>query len=105
MHNILTAIAIGLAAGVIDAAPMIIMKLEKRATISAFLHYFALGIVIPFVNWGIPQWSAGIIISMLSAIPIMIIVYPGDKKSIIPMTAFSIILGAAIGIAGSIFII
>lgn len=101
MNNFLIAILIGLCAGIIDVVPMIIMKLDKVANISAFTHYFVLGLIIPFVNWGLEPWISGVIISFLSALPIMIIVFPKDKKALIPMTIFSIILGAAIGLAGA----
>ena len=105
MNNILIAVIIGLAAGLIDVTPMIIMKLERIANISAFTHYFILGLIIPFVSWDIAPWIKGMIISFLSALPIMILVYPKDKKSLIPMTVFSLILGAGIGLAGAKFII
>lgn len=104
MHDILIAIIIGLAAGLIDVTPMVIMKLDKTANISAFVHYFALGLIIPFVSWDLAPWLKGICISLLSALPVMIIVYPKDKKAIIPMLAFALILGAGIGIAGAKFI-
>jgi hypothetical protein len=104
MNDFLIAIIIGLVAGLIDIIPMIIQKLDKRDTISAFAHYFALGLIIPFVNWAVAPWIKGIIIALLTAIPIMIIVYPKDKKAIIPMILFSLILGAGIGIAGAKFI-
>jgi hypothetical protein len=104
MNDFLTAIIIGLVAGLIDVTPMIIMKLDKKANISAFIHYFVLGLIIPFVSWGIEPWIKGIVIALLTAIPIMIIVYPKDKKAIIPMIIFSLILGAGIGIAGAKFI-
>lgn len=104
MTNFITAIIIGTVAGLIDAIPMIIQKLDKRDTVSAFLHYFALGLIIPFVNWGIAPWIKGIIIALLTSIPIMIIVYPKDKKAIFPIFIFSLILGAGIGIVGAKFI-
>lgn len=104
MNNILIAIIIGLVAGLIDVIPMIIMKLEKSANISAFVHYFVLGLIIPFVGWEMTPWLKGIIISFLTAIPVMVIVYPKDKKAIIPMIIFSLILGAGIGMAGAKFI-
>jgi len=104
MNDFLIAIIIGLVAGLIDVTPMIIMKLEKVANISAFVHYFVLGLIIPFVSWEITPWLKGVIISFISAIPIIIIVYPKDKKAIIPMIIFSLILGAGIGIAGAKFI-
>lgn len=104
MNDLLIAIIIGLVAGLIDVTPMIIMKLEKAANISAFVHYFVLGLIIPFVEWEMAPWLKGAIISFLSSIPVMIIVYPKDKKAIIPMIIFSLILGAGIGIAGAKFI-
>ena len=104
MNNFLIAGLIGLIAGLIDIIPMMIQKLNKRDTISAFAHYFALGLIIPFVNWGIALWITGVVIALSTSIPIMIIVFPRDKKAIIPMIIFSLILGAGIGIAGAKFI-
>ncbi len=104
MNDFLIAIGIGLTAGLIDIIPMTIQKLDKRDTISAFVHYFALGLIIPFVNWGLAPWMTGMIIALLTAIPVMIVVYPKDKKAIVPMILFSLLLGAGIGIAGAKFI-
>jgi len=104
MNDFLIALIIGLVAGVIDVVPMVIMKLEKSASLSAFFHYLVLGLIIPFVSWDIQPWIKGVIISFLSAIPIMIIVSPKDRKALIPIIIFSIILGAGIGIAGAKFI-
>ena len=101
---IFMAIIIGLVAGLIDIAPMIFMKLEMGTNISTFVHYFALGLIVPFVSWEITPWLKRMIISIISAIPVMIIVYPQDRKAIIPMHAFSWILGAGIGFAGTKFI-
>lgn len=105
MYNFLIAILIGFTAGLIDIVPMIIQKLDKRDIVSAFLHYFALGLIIPFVNWEIAAWLKGIVIALLTSIPIMTIVYPRDKKAIMPMLIFSLILGAGIGLAGAKFIV
>ncbi len=105
MGNLIIAITIGIVAGLIDIIPMIIQKLNRQDTISAFAHYFALGLIIPFINWEIAPWLKGLIIALLTAIPFMIIVYPKDKKAIFPMFVFSLILGSGIGIAGSTFIV
>lgn len=105
MNNITLAILIGLAAGLIDVTPMLLQKLDRRDSVAAFLHYFALGIIIPFVQWDIAPWGKGILIAFLTAIPTMVLVYPKDKKAIIPMIIFAILLGAGIGIAGAYFIV
>jgi hypothetical protein len=104
MYNFLIAALIGLSAGIIDVVPMIIMKLDKTSCISAFTHYLVLGFIIPFIDFGINPIITGIIVSFITALPVMVIVYAKDKKAIIPITIFSIILGAAIGFAGDKFI-
>ena len=40
MDTLLLSAIIGVVAGTIDIIPMVIQKLDKRATISAFLQYF-----------------------------------------------------------------
>ena len=84
--------------------PMIIQKLDKFACISAFIHWIVLGLIIPYVNWDIQPWLRGLLIALLTAIPIIIIVYPQDPKGLIPMFIFSAILGIGIGVTGAKFI-
>ncbi len=87
-------------AGILYCIPMIIQRLNRRDTFSAFIHYFTLGVIIPFVQWNINPCIKGLIIALLTSVPIMIIVYPKDNKALIPIIIFSLILGAGIGIAG-----
>ncbi len=105
MKNILIALIIGVVAGLIDVTPMIIRKLDKTACWSAFTHWVALGLIIPFVHWDMQPWLKGLIIGELTAIPIMIIVSKIDKKSLIPISIFSAILGIGVAVAGSYLII
>lgn len=104
MEKILIALCIGIVAGLIDVAPMIVQKLDKTACWSAFVHWVVLGLIIPFVHWEIQPWIKGLIIGELSVIPIMIIVLAKDKKALIPMSIFSAILGIGVAVTGSIFI-
>ncbi len=104
MNDIYIALLIGIIAGILDVVPMIIQKLDKYASLSAFIHWVVLGMIIPYVNWDMQPWCKGIVIALLTAIPIMIIVYQQDKKALMPMTIFSLILGAGVGLAGAKFI-
>ena len=83
---------------------MVIQKMEKSANLSAFSHWVVLGLIIPFVSWNIAPWLKGLIIAELSAVPILFMVAPKDKKAILPITIMSAILGIAIAIAGKAFI-
>ncbi len=103
MNNFLIALSIGICAGIVDVIPMLIQKLNKTASLSAFSHWVVLGLIIPFVDWDIDPWLKGLIIAELSGIPIMIIVGAQDRKALIPITVMSAILGAAVGFAGAYF--
>ena len=104
MNNLLIALCIGVVAGIIDVTPMIIQKLNKTANWSAFIHWVVLGLIIPFVHWDLDPWLKGLIIGVLTTVPVMIIVSTNDKKALIPMTLFSALLGAGVGLVGAYFI-
>ena len=104
MNTFIIAILIGITAGLIDVIPMLIQKLDKSACWSAFLHWVVLGLTIPFVNWDMVPWLKGLLIAELTAIPIMFIAFPKDKKAVIPIFIFSAFLGAGVGMAGAHFI-
>jgi hypothetical protein len=104
MKQIIIALIIGIVAGIVDIVPMIIQKLEKRASLSAFTHWVFLGLIIPFVNWGIQSWLKGLIIGILASIPVLIIITDKDKKSMVPVLLFSAVLGIGVALAGAKFI-
>ena len=101
MDKLLLSVIIGVVAGVIDIIPMIIQKLDKRGTISAFLQYFFVSIII--VNIDLPHivwWLQGGLISVALALPVVFIVSKQDKKVVPIILTMAAILGTLIGIAG-----
>ena len=101
MNILLLSVLIGLAAGFIDIIPMLIKKLDKRATLSAFFQYLFLSIVIinidlPYIVW----WLEGAVISLAFSLPIVLIVSIEEKNSVPIILINSVILGSLIGIAG-----
>jgi len=101
MDTLLLSAIIGIVAGIIDVIPMIIQKLDKRATISAFLQYFFVSIIIvnidfPHIAW----WLQGGLISVALALPVVFIVSKQDKKVVPIILTMAAILGTLIGIAG-----
>jgi hypothetical protein len=101
MDTLLLSAIIGVVAGIIDIVPMIIQKLDKRASISAFLQYFFVSIII--VNIDLPHvvwWLQGGLISMAFALPVVVIVSMQDKKAVPIILTMAAILGTLIGIAG-----
>ncbi len=104
MNKIVIALIIGIVAGIIDVIPMVIQKMDRYSNLSAFTHWLVLGLIIPFVSWNVDGWLKGLIIAEISAVPVLLMVAPKDKKAIIPIAAMSAVLGVAIGVAGSKFI-
>jgi len=89
MHHLFIALFIGIVAGVIDVIPMILQKMDKSANLSAFTHWVVLGLIIPFVSWNMAPYLKGLIIAEISAVPILLLVVPKDKKALAPITLMS----------------
>ena len=104
MKNIFIALIIGISAAIIDVVPMIIQRIDKSACISAAVQWIVLGLIIPYVNWDMQPWLKGLIIGVMTALPIIILVFAKEPKSIIPIIIFSAILGVAVGLAGARFV-
>ena len=101
MDTLFLSAIIGVVAGIIDIIPMVIQRLNKRATISAFLQYFFVSIII--VNIDLPHiawWLQGGLISVAFALPIAVLVLEKDKKAVPIILTMAVILGTLIGVAG-----
>ena len=101
MDTLLLSALIGIVAGSIDIIPMLIQKLDKRATISAFLQYFFVSIII--VNTDLPHivwWLQGGMISVAFALPVVVLVSAQDRKAVPIILTMAAILGTLIGVAG-----
>lgn len=104
MKNVFISLIIGISAGIIDVAPMLIQKMDRSACISAFIQWIVLGLIIPFVDWNMRSWLKGMLIGVLAALPVMVLIFEKEPASIIPVFLFSAILGAAVGFSGAKFV-
>jgi hypothetical protein len=101
MDKLLLSVIIGLVAGVVDTIPMIVQKLPKYSTVSAFFHYFFVSIVIVNIDLPhIPWWLEGGLLSFALMIPMLIHVGHTDKKPVPIIAANAIVIGTLVGIAG-----
>jgi hypothetical protein len=101
MDTLLLSAIIGIIAGTVDIIPMIIQKLDRRATVSAFLQYFFVSVII--VNIDLPHivwWLQGGLIAVAFTLPVAVLVSAQDKKAVPIIVAISAILGTIIGVAG-----
>ena len=94
MDKLSLSILLGLVIGIVDIIPMILKKLPRYSTVSAFIHFFVATIVI--VNINIPQlpwWLAGGVIGLALMLPMIIHVAHTDRKPIPIITMNAIVLG------------
>lgn len=104
MKKFTTSILIGIFAGIIDVIPMIVQKLDWYSNASAFFFWVVMGIIIAHVSIKIKSWLKGLVVALISIIPILIIVASSDPKSIMPIIIMTIILGSLIGFLTEKFI-
>ncbi len=104
MNDVVIALLIGAAAGIVDALPMLRMKVPRFSVAAIFCQWVFLGLVIPFIRWDLSPWLTGLILGELGMLPFMIQVLYRNKKAALPMMIFAGILGIAIGVAGDYFI-
>ena len=101
MKEFLFTLLVGMVAGIIDVLPMIKMKLDKYAIISAFTFYLILPFIILNVDlFGLIWWLKGGVIGLALALPTIILVAKEEKNSVPPMVLMSILLGTLISIVG-----
>jgi hypothetical protein len=101
MDKLLLSAIIGLVAGIVDIIPMILQKLPRHSTVSAFVYYFFISIII--VNIDLPHiawWLQGGLISLALMIPTLVLIGQTDKKPLPIITANAIVIGTLVGIAG-----
>lgn len=79
---------------------MIAQKLPAHSTVSAFLHYFFVSIVI--VNMDLPYIPVdrGSVVGLALTIPMLIQVGHADRKPLPVIAANAVVLGTLVGIAG-----
>lgn len=101
MKIFLLTLLTGMVFGSIDILPMIKMKLDKFSIISAFVFYLIAPFIIYNTNlFGMPWWLKGGGITLLLALPVVIIVAKDGIKSAMPIAIMSIVLGTLIGLVG-----
>lgn len=97
MEKLVKALLLGTAAGILDVIPMLLQGLSWQANLSAFLHWLALGVIITFARMPLPGWLSGLIIALLTGIPVAVLTTATDSTAWLPILASSIILGTTLG--------
>jgi hypothetical protein len=104
MPDIFIALLIGLSAALLDIIPMILKKMYPYAILSTFVLWTVLGMIIPFVSWGVEPWLTGLLIGVLASLPSVLIVWPRVKNMVAVMLITNAVLGTCIAVAAEYFL-
>ena len=86
MKTFLITLLTGVIFATIDILPMLKMKLDKSAILSAFVFY----LIVPFIVYntslfGMAWWLKGGVITLLLALPVIIIVAKDGLQAAVPI--------------------
>ncbi len=100
MDKLTLSFLLGFIIAIVDIIPMMIKKLPKYSTITAFIHYFIATIVIVNIDLPyLPWWLEGGILGFALMLPMLIHVGHTDKKPIPIITMNAIVFGSVAEIA------
>jgi hypothetical protein len=94
MRKLIISLIIGIIAGIIDVLPMFAQHLAWNASLSAFLHWVCLGVIIAYIDFGIKGWLKGLILAEITAVPFVLI---AGVDTALPIFGMSAILGILVG--------
>lgn len=99
MKTALIGLATGAIAGALDILPMLIARQTRRDIVSAAIHWIVLGLVMAHLATPLPKWAEGMLVALLTALPVVILVAARDRGAVVPMLACSAVLGGLSGLA------
>ncbi|MDR2431759.1 MAG: hypothetical protein LBD99_05860 [Candidatus Margulisbacteria bacterium] len=97
MHKLLIALFIGLAAAVIDIAPMFWQKMDRFFVASAFFVWLVLGLFISRINFAANAFLNGSTTALLFILPMSFLIYKLDPKGLPIVIVTTIAPGGCVG--------
>ena len=95
MDKLSLSILLGFIIGFVDIIPMVVKKLPRYSTISAFIHFFVATIIIINIDiLPLPWWLEGGVLGFALILPMLIHVGHTDKKPLPIIAANAIVFGS-----------
>lgn len=97
MDKLIKSLLLGTAAGILDVIPMVLQGLSWQANVSALLHWLGLSLIITFSRLPFTGWASGIILALLTGIPIAVLATETVPTAWIPILISSVLFGGLLG--------
>ncbi len=100
MDHFTFSLVVGGVAGALDVIPMIAQQLSFRACMSAFCTYFFAAVIVFYSNLPyLPWWADGMGITLMMALPIVLILTGKERKAIPVILLNALLIGFLISVA------
>lgn len=99
MPKLCKILLLGLAAGILNAIPMALMAFHWQGVTAILLHWLGLGIVIAYARMPLESWATGMLIAVLTSLPLGILLHPGDTPGVLQVLGIALVLGGLLGYA------
>ena len=97
MHKLYKILLLGLAAGILNAIPMVFLDASWQAVVAVLLHWLGLSLIIAYARMPLESWATGMLIAGLTALPLGLLLHPGSALGLLQVMAFSLVLGGLLG--------
>lgn len=95
--KVIIAIIIGLAAGLIDLIPLVMVRVPLLNMISILLFWIITSYFVAHVTLLKNALLNGLVLSTLNMLPLVAIIYTINPKDFLPMLSMALILGPLVG--------
>ncbi|EGB16656.1 hypothetical protein DND132_3453 [Pseudodesulfovibrio mercurii] len=99
MHKMYKILLLGLAAGILNAIPMVFLDVPLQAVAAILLHWLGLSIIIAFARMPLESWATGMLIAVLTALPLGILLHPDAPLGVLQVVGINLVLGGLLGYA------
>ena len=103
MNKLTLGILLGALAGIIDVIPMVLQNLTWDANLSAFIMWVVAGLLVSVADFGVKGMLKGVLVAFLVLLPSAVLIGWKEPMSLVPISAMTLILGAALGCAVGIW--
>jgi hypothetical protein len=97
MNKLFFALLIGACAGALDIIPMLLRRAAWHDIAVPFVHWLMLGVLIAYVHMPLHPTLKGLIVAVMTTLPILISYSQTKPDAVLPILGISIVLGAAVG--------
>lgn len=97
MKKLIVGLLFGAAAGLIDIAPMLVMRLPLAADLSAFSLWVVVGLLIASADLKLKSAANGLVIALLVFLPNAFLIAQNNIADLLPPLVMTVILGSLLG--------